>query len=155
MPDELAGAVASEGQLLAWAEYSGGVLAVTKRSLVNISDHQVSVSPWSESLQAKWEPPQLTVIFQGQTDVAPIVKSWRLDEDSQLPRAVRDRVTAAVVIDRVFELPTAGRVRFVARKDENRAYWSAIADDLAASQSAVGQEEIEKALAELRSSFGI
>lgn len=155
MPAELAAAVSSEGQLLAWAEHSGGLIAVTKNSLVNISDHQVSVTPWSESLQAKWEPPQLIVIFQGQTDVAPIVKSWKLAEDSQLPRAVRDRVTAAVVIDRVFELPTAGRVRFVARKDENRAYWSAIADDLAASQSAIGQEEIEKALAELRSSFGI
>jgi hypothetical protein len=155
MPAELAAAVASEGQLLAWAEHSGGLVAVTKNSLVNISDHQVSVTPWTESLQAKWEPPQLTVIFQGHTDVAPTVKSWKLAEDSQLPRAVRDRVTAAVVIDRVFELPTAGRVRFVARKDENQAYWSAIADDLGASQSAVGQEEIEKALAELRSSFGI
>ena len=155
MPAELAEAVVSEGQLLDWAEHSGGLIAVTKNSLVNISDHQVSVTPWSDSLQAKWEPPQLTVIFQGQTDVAPTVKSWKLAEDSQLPRAVRDRVTAAVVIDRVFELPSAGRVRFVARKDENRAYWSAIADDLAASQSAIGQEEIAKAMAELRSSFGI
>lgn len=155
LPPELAAAVTSEGQLLAWAEHSDGLLAVTKNSLVSISDEKVTIAPWTESLQAKWEPPQLTVIFQGQTDVAPIVKSWKLDEDSQLPRAVRDRVTAAVVIDRVFELQNAGRVRFVARKDENRAYWSAIADDLAASQSALGQEEIEKALAELRSSFGI
>ena len=155
MPTELATAIASEGQLLAWAEHSGGLIAVTKKSLVSISDYEVTTTPWSESLQAKWEPPQLTVIFQGQTDVAPKVKSWKLAEDSQLPRAVRDRVTAAVVIDRVIELPTAGRVRFVARKDENQAYWTAIADDLAVSQSAVGQEEIEKALAELRSSFGI
>ena len=44
---------------------------------------------------------------------------------------------------------------FVARKDENRTYWSAISDDLAASQSEIGQEEIAKALVELRSSFGI
>jgi hypothetical protein len=43
----------------------------------------------------------------------------------------------------------------VARKDENRTYWSAISDDLAASQSEIGQEEIAKALVELRSSFGI
>jgi hypothetical protein len=78
-----------------------------------------------------------------------------LDAESQLPRAVRDRVTSAVVVDRVFELPNAGKVRFVARKDENRTYWSAISDDLAASQSEMGQEEIAKALVELRSSFGI
>jgi hypothetical protein len=155
IPAELAAAITSEGRLLSWAEHSGGLIAVTMNSLVSISDHEVTTTPWSESLQAKWEPPHLTVIFQSQTDVAPILKSWKLDEDSQLPRAVRDRVTAAVVIDRVFELPNAGRVRFIARKDENRAYWSAIADDLPASQSAVGQQEIEKALAELRSSFGI
>jgi hypothetical protein len=58
-------------------------------------------------------------------------------------------------VDRVFELPNAGRVRFVARKDEKRAYWSVIADDQAASQSDTGQDEIAKALAELRSTFGI
>jgi hypothetical protein len=95
------------------------------------------------------------VIFQGQQDEKPTAKSWTLDEASQLPRAVRDRVTSAVVVDRVFELPSAGRVRFVARKDEKRAYWSVIADDQATSQSDVGQEEIAKALAELRSTFGI
>jgi hypothetical protein len=55
----------------------------------------------------------------------------------------------------VFELPNAGKVRFVARKDEKRAYWSVIADDQAASESEVGQEEIAKALVELRSAFGI
>jgi hypothetical protein len=58
-------------------------------------------------------------------------------------------------VDRVFDLPNAGRVRFVARKDERRAYWSVIADDQALSQSAIGQEEIAMALAELRSAFGI
>jgi hypothetical protein len=58
-------------------------------------------------------------------------------------------------VDRVFELPGAGRVRFVARKDEKGTYWSVIADDQAASQSDEGQEEIAKALAELRSTFGI
>jgi hypothetical protein len=95
------------------------------------------------------------VIFQGQQDQKPVSKSWTLDEASQLPRAVRDRVTSAVVVDRVFELSNAGRVRFVARKDEKRAYWSVIADNPAASQTDEGQEEIAKALAELRSAFGI
>jgi hypothetical protein len=68
---------------------------------------------------------------------------------------VRDRVTSAVVVDRVFELPNAGKVRFIARKDEKRTFWSAIADDQAASQSDIGQDEIAKAKAELRASFGI
>lgn len=113
------------------------------------------ITPWTESLQAKWEPPSLTVIFQGQNDPKPVARSWTLDESSQLPRAVRDRVTSAVVVDRVFELANAGKVRFVARKDEKRAYWSVIADDQAASVSEVGQEEIAKALVELRSTFGI
>ena len=155
IPAELASAVASEGRLLAWARHSGGLLAVTKNSLVDISVHKTTITPWSNSLQAKWDPPNLTVIFQGQKDAAPESRSWILDEASQLPRAVRDRVTSAVIVDRAFELPTAGRVRFVARKDENQAYWSAFADDQAASQTDSGQMEIAKALTELRASFGI
>ena len=155
MPPELAQAIDSQDRLLDWARHSDGLIAITKNSLLDISDQEVTITPWTDSLQAKWEPPQLTVIFQGQTDAKPNIRSWTLDWESQLPRAVRDRVTSAVVVDRVFELPNAGRVRFVARKDETRAYWSAISDDLAASQSAEGQEEIAKVLAELRSSFGI
>ena len=155
MPPELAQAIASEGRLLGWASHSTGLLAVTKTSLVDLSGNEATITPWTDSLQAKWEPPYLTVIFQGQNDEKPTAKSWTLDETSQLPRAVRDRVTSAVVVDRVFELSSAGRVRFVARKDEKRAYWSVIADDPAASQSDEGQEEIAKALAELRSAFGI
>ncbi|MCX6417229.1 MAG: hypothetical protein NT097_05520 [Actinobacteria bacterium] len=155
MPPELAQAISSHGRLLDWASHSDGLIAITKNSLVDISGDVTTVTPWTDSLQAKWEPPQLTVIFQGQSDAKPSAQSWTLDAESQLPRAVRDRVTSAVVVDRVFELPNAGKVRFVARKDENRTYWSAISDDLAASQSDIGQEEIAKALVELRSSFGI
>ena len=155
MPPELAQATSSHGRLLDWASHSDGLIAITKNSLVDISGDLTTVTPWTDSLQAKWEPPQLTVIFQGQLDAKPSARSWTLDAESQLPRAVRDRVTSAVVVDRVFELPNAGKVRFVARKDENRTYWSAISDDLAASQSEIGQEEIAKALVELRSSFGI
>ena len=155
LPPELAQAIASEGRLLDWSSHSTGLLAVTNASLVDISGSEATITPWTYSLQAKWEPPYLTVIFQGQNDEKPTAKSWTLDEASQLPRAVRDRVTSAVVVDRVFELSSAGRVRFVARKDEKRAYWSVMADDPAASQSDEGQEEIAKALAELRSAFGI
>ena len=155
MPPELAQAISSHGRLLDWASHSDGLIAITKNSLVDISGDVTTVTPWTDSLQAKWEPPQLTVILQGQSDAKPSARSWTLDAESQLPRAVRDRVTSAVVVDRVFELPNAGKVRFVARKDENRTYWSAISDDLAASQSEIGQEEIAKALVELRSSFGI
>jgi hypothetical protein len=155
LPSELAQAIAKKGRLLDWASSSDGLLAVTTDSLVEVSGEEVTITPWTESLQAKWEPPFLTVIFQGQIDPKPVARSWTLDEASQLPRAVRDRVTSAVIVDRVFELPNAGKVRFVARKDEKRAYWSVIADDQAASESEVGQEEIAKALVELRSAFGI
>lgn len=155
MPDELATAVAPHGRVLGWANYSGGLIAVTKTALVEISGDATTVTPWTDSVQAKWEPPTLTVVFQGQMDVAPTSRSWTLDEVSQLPRAVRDRVTSAVVVDRVFELPNAGKVRFVARKDETSVYWSAIAENPAASQTEIGQMEIAKAVVELRSTFGI
>jgi hypothetical protein len=155
MPTELATAISGQGRLLAWSKHAGGLIAVTNSSLVDISDHELTITQWSDSLQAKWEPPYLTVIFQGELDARPRSRAWILDEASQLPRAVRDRVTSAVVIDRAFELANAGKVRFVARKDENRIYWSAIADDSDASQTDLGQIEIKKALAELKSSFGI
>lgn len=155
MPTELASLVASEGRLLAWANHSSGLIAVTTRSLISVESEVATITSWTESLQAKWDPPNLSVIFQGQKDLNPTVKSWILDETSQLPRAVRDRVTSAVVVDRVFELPIAGKVRFVARKDEKHTSWSAIADNQETSQSEIGQKEIAKALMELRSSFGI
>ena len=155
MPPELASLASNNGRVLSWAAHSGGYIAVTSNVLVSIDSHSTTITPWSESLQARWEPPQLVIVFQGPEDLTAESRAWILNEDSQLPRAVRDRVTAAVVVDRVFELPNAGRVRFVARKDEKHAYWSVIADDQVASQSDVGQEEITKALVELRSAFGI
>lgn len=155
LPEELVSAIANQGQLLDWSEHSTGLIAVTKRSLVQISGEEVEVTPWSDSLQAKWDPPRLTVTFQGQNELEPRPVSFVLDEASQLPRAVRDRVTSAVVVDRVYELPNAGRVRFVARKDDLRTHWSVLADDPATSQTDIGQTEIAQALAELRSAFGI
>lgn len=155
MPTDLEAAVAPHGRLLDWANHAEGLIAVTKNALVEIHDQVVTVTPWTDSVQAKWEPPNLTVVFQGQLDTEPTSRSWILDELSQLPRAVRDRVTSTVVVDRVFDLPNAGKVRFVARKDEKSVYWSAIAQDLAASQTEIGQQEIAKAIVELRSTFGI
>jgi hypothetical protein len=155
MPTELSTAILREGQLLAWAHHTNGLIAVTKNSLIDISDQETTVTPWKDSVQAKWEPPYLSVIFQGQTEQKPTSRSWILDESSQLPRAVRDRVTSTVVVDRVFELPNAGKVRFVARKDEMSVHWTAISDDQVASQTEIGQLEIAQAVVELRSSFGI
>ena len=155
LPAELAPLVASAGRLLAWAEHEDGFIAVTNNSLVSIDSLATKVTPWLDSLQAKWNPPELTVVFQNQADPEPDLRTWILDESSQLPRAVHDRVTAAVVVDRVYELSNAGRVRFVARKGGNQAHWIAIPDDLVASQSEIGQVEISQALAELRSAFGI
>ena len=155
LPAELAPLVASEGRLLAWAQHSDGFIAVTNNSLVVVDSLTTKVTPWLDSLQASWNPPKLTIVFQRESDLESESRSWILDESSQLPSAVHDRVTAAVIVDRVYELPTAGRVRFVARKDANQAYWTAIPDDLVASKSEAGQLEILQALAELRSSFGI
>ena len=155
VPTELAPFVSQEGRLLAWAKHEDGVIAVTNNSLISIDSLTTKVTPWLDSLQAKWNPPQLTIVFQNQADLEPDSRTWILDESSQLPRAVHDRVTAAVLVDRVHELPNAGRVRFVARKDAKHAHWTAIPDDLEASQSDIGQLEISQALAELRSSFGI
>ena len=54
LPNELAAAVAPQGRLLAWATHSGGHIAATKNALVEVCDQVTTVTPWIESVQAKW-----------------------------------------------------------------------------------------------------
>jgi hypothetical protein len=84
LPPELAQAIASEGRLLDWASHSEGLLAVTKDSLVEVSGNEVTITPWTDSLQAKWEPPYLTVIFQGPQDQKQTEKSLQEESPQQV-----------------------------------------------------------------------
>ncbi len=155
IPDELAKAIPKTDRLLAWAPHRGGSLAVTDKNLVSTSELGNALTPWSISLQARWEPPMLTLVTMLSSQSVATSQTWTLDEPGKIPSAVRDRVTCAVVVDRVYDLPNAGRVRFVARRDGQKVTWTTVADDLPAVQSVAGIQDVTQALRELKSIFGI
>ena len=155
VPAELAVAIPKADRLLAWATFRGGLLAVTDKNLVCIDQSQPEVTPWSVALQARWEPPMLTLVTQLDSHSLATSQTWSLIEPGKVPSAIRDRVTNAVIVDRAYDLPNAGRVRFVARRDGEKVTWITAADDLAATQSKVGAKDVAQALAELKTIFGI
>jgi hypothetical protein len=152
---ELAAAIPSSDRLLAWASFLGGFLAVTDKNLVCLAKSQLTVTPWSIALQARWEPPMLTLVTQQDSNSIATSQTWSLIEPGKVPSAMRDRVTSTVIVDRAYDLPNAGRVRFVARRDGQAVNWITVVQDTAATQSAAGAYDVAQALAELKSIFGI
>lgn len=155
IPAELSAAIPSSDRLLAWASFRGGFLAVTDKNLVCIDKSQPTVTPWSIALQARWEPPMLTLVTQQDSHSIATSQTWSLTEPGKVPSAMRDRVTSTVIVDRAYDLPNAGRVRFVARRDGQGVKWITVVEDTAAAQSGAGATDLAQALAELKSIFGI
>ena len=139
--------------LLAWTTHASGVLAVTDRRLIISESDGVSTILWQDSLSAKWEQPFLSlVVLQEQ---ATKTLTWELVEPGLVPTAVRDRVTATIVIDRLIDVPDVGRVRFIARRTADGVVWSTVPEGSVDAQSAPIQERIRESLRTLRSNLGI
>ncbi len=154
-PAELKSLVQRGDQLLAWARHNGGLIAVTKRHLISIDHHETNRIPWELTLQAKWDEPLLLIVLQGQTQGEPIHMAWTMDEPGEVPSAVRDRVTAAVLVDQVREVQDIGRVRFIARRGPDTVSWIALPDNREAAGTDIGAQRIREGLAEIQSIFGI
>ncbi len=143
----------SNEYLLAWSTHSAGILAVTDRRLISSGPDGVSTILWQDSLSAKWEEPFLRlVVLQEQ---ATQTLAWELDEPGLVPTAVRDRVTATIVIDRLIDVPDVGRVRFIARRTADGVVWSTVPEGSVDVQAAPIQERIRESLRTLRSNLGI
>ncbi|CAB4336605.1 unannotated protein [freshwater metagenome] len=154
-PSQITSQIAKSDRLLAWATHRDGFVAVTTNYLISIDSDEVNRTPWSLSLQARWDQPQLTLVTQLDGEQSAVTHTWILDEPGSVPLAIRDRVTAAVLIDRVRELPNAGQVRFIARRNGQEIEWTTVADDVVAAKSAIGTKEVSDTLHELKSAFGI
>ena len=154
-PPQITTQISKSDRLLAWTTHRNGLVAVTTNYPISIDADEVNRTPWSLSLQARWDPPQLTLITQVNGEQSAETRSWTLDEPGSVPLAIRDRVTAAVLIDRVRELPNAGQVRFIARRNGQAIEWATVADDDVAAKSAIGAKEVSDTLHELKSAFGI
>lgn len=155
VPVELVAAIPKTDRLLAWAAYHGGMIAVTDNNFVDTGELRPTLTPWSIALQARWEPQVLTLVTQLDSQSVSATQTWTLEEPGKIPSAVRDRVTHTVIVDRVYNLPNAGNVRFVARRDGKNVTWITVVDDLAPTQSASGARDVAAALSELKSIFGI
>ena len=155
IPVELLAAIPKSDRILAWAAYQGGLIAVTDKNLVVTGESLPTLIPWSIALQARWEPPVLTLVTQLDSQSVSATQTWTLEEPGKIPSAVRDRVTHTVVVDKAYNLPNAGNVRFVARRDGKNVTWITVVDDLAATQSAAGAKDVAAAMSELKSIFGI
>lgn len=155
VPAELVAVIPKTDQILAWARYDGGLIAVTDKNLVDKGELRPVLIPWTIALQARWEPPVLTLVTQLDSASLSDTQTWSLEEPGKIPSAVRDRVTHAVIVDRAYNLPNAGNVRFVARRDGKDVNWITVVDDLTATQSAAGARDVALAMSELKSIFGI
>jgi hypothetical protein len=155
VPPEILELLPKSDRLLAWAHHQTGLIAASDRNLVSISDSTTCVTPWESSLQAKWQPPNLTLITKVDSDSSINSQTWILDSPGQIPLVVRDRVTATVVIDRLLELKTAGRVRFIARRKGERIEWITLAEDDQSLGAESGASEVAVALNQLKAAFGI
>lgn len=149
-PRELNELLERKERILAWAHHQGGLIAATTVGLISTDAHEIKRIPWTHTLAAKWEAPLLTV------SLAPDLSNlgWLIEEPGQLPVAVRDRVTAAVVVDRVRRFDDQ-EVRFIAHKSDIGIEWLTIAQDQDWADSAIGQASINAEVEALRSTFGI
>jgi len=155
LPVELARVIPSGHKVLAWARVSGGFLAATSEALINVDSHETNIIPWGYTLQARWESPLLTVTVQTTPQSAPVHMSWLINEPGLIPVAVRDRVTAAVVVDQFREIDGVGRVLFIARRVLDDVVWTAVADNQSRANTEAGQQAINSEIANLKEIFGI
>ena len=150
LPQELSSVLERRERVLAWSEHQGGLIAVTTLGIISTDAHESKRISWSQTLSAKWDAPLLTVSLA--PDMTPV--GWMIPEPGQLPAAIRDRVTSAVVVDRVRKFNDQ-EVRFIAHRAQRGIEWLTIAQDPDWAKSPIGVASIESELASLRATLGI
>lgn len=155
----------SDGErILAWGSgpvpgaegpVASGYLAATNRALyVEASGQRYG---WDMISRASWEDPVLEVDLLDPAGQP--AERLRLDVSTSgdLPAAVRDRVTASVMVSEMVEVREGVRARMVARRasDDAPVRWSVVFEAGVDSTDPVLQEQARQALENLRSTLGI
>lgn len=150
-PAEVTAVLLPKEKIFSWARHGGGFVAATNLGIISIDKHDATRIRWDDAIAGKWEPPLLTVTCLPAMNVV----GWQIDDPGMLPQAVRDRITAHVLIDRVVTFPGHGTVRFVARKTVDGVRWLTNSQDVDWAESSEGKSAIEAELAQLRASLGV
>jgi hypothetical protein len=153
LPADLKSVMETNEYLLAWSMHSDGNLAVTDKRLISSDSNGVISVLWQDSLSAKWDQPLLSLIVM--RSESPETLAWTIKEPGLVPTAVRDRVSATILIDRLIDVPEVGRVRFIARRTTAGVAWHTVPETSIDTQSAPIQERIRETLRALRSTLGI
>jgi hypothetical protein len=125
LPAALTPALERDERVLAWGlTTNDAAVVVTNRGLFLPGAPRLG---WHEIHKAAWAESVLTVTaaaitpgddYAVATDLPPV--SVELIEPGQVPRRVRERVTASVVLSSVYAVPGGGSARVVARRVAGR-----------------------------------
>ncbi|WP_433375743.1 hypothetical protein [Streptosporangium sp. CA-115845] len=147
LPAEIRGTVDPGDRVLTYAEGPGGYVIAADRALYLGGERL----PWFQVDRGAWDEEGLTVVT---TDG----RSYRalLPEPGRIPEAVRERVTASIVVNHYVPLDARGGVRLVARRaDADRLVWEFVFDAGLDPDDAGLRALAEQALEETRRSFGV
>ncbi|GAA2870337.1 hypothetical protein GCM10010517_30530 [Streptosporangium fragile] len=147
MPAEVRAAVDPADRVLTYAEGPDGYVIAADRALYLGGTRM----PWFQVDRGSWDEEGLTVVTtDGRSHRA------RLPEPGRVPEAVRERVTASIVVNQYVPLDARGGVRLVARRAEaDRLVWEFVFDAGLDSDDPGLRALAEQALEETRRSFGV
>ncbi|MDP9845574.1 hypothetical protein [Streptosporangium lutulentum] len=147
MPTEVRAALVPPDRALTYAAGPDGYVIATDRALYMGGARL----PWFEVGRATWDEEGLTVVTtNGQSHRA------MLPEPGRIPEAVRERVTASIVVNQYAPLDARGGVLLVARKaDDDQLVWEFVFDPGLDPADPGLRALAEQALEETRRSFGV
>ena len=127
LPDGVTIALERGERVLTWGRVRGGSIAAATDLGLRIvgADHQPALHRWHEIAHARWDNGILEIDGTDRTTTA-----YRMPEPRGVPNAVREHVTASVVVSVRHDIgPNAG-IRVVARRNlsTGELLWSAVPD---------------------------
>lgn len=151
--------VPAKERILAWGRGPEGYVAATDAGLrIEVpSSSSVEILGWDVITKATWEEPILAVTLEAGAGRPARNLRLRVDESGDLPAAIRDRVTASVVVSEVVAIGEGATARMVARRatDDAEIRWSVVFEAGADASDPLLQERARRALEDLRASLGI
>ena len=132
VPSNLTPSLERDERVLAWARLNDGVaLVATNRGLwLPVGGGDLRRLGWHEIHKATWGDGVLTLVAADSTpliedsDISVAVDSapeaYKLDDADNLPKRIRERVTASVAYTSLHQLPTGGSARVVGRRISGR-----------------------------------